>query len=141
MHIHSLIFKLFIYIFITTSIHALDLNWNHDYNKALQEAKKEHKLVYLFVGADHCKYCSRFYKWTLSKKEVIEKMKKDYVLLYMSRDKHKVPARFERYGVPRHYFLTPKGTIVHEDQGSREKEGWYDILDEVDLKKDDFINK
>ena len=139
MYRHSFIFILFTYLFMVTSIHALDLDWNHDYNKALIQAKKEHKLVYLFIGADHCKYCNRFYKWTLSKKEVIEKMEKDYVLVYMSRDKHKVPVQFERYGVPRHYFLTPEGKIVHEDQGSREIEGWYDILDEVELKKEDFM--
>ena len=73
---------------------------------------------------------------TLSKKEVIKKLEENYVLLYMSRDKHNIPKKFERYGVPRHYFLTSKGDIIHDDRGSREPAGFYDILDEVDLKKD-----
>jgi hypothetical protein len=90
-------------------------------------------MVYLFIGADVCKHCDRFKKQTLSNKELIERMKKKYILLYMSRDQHKIPDGFEKYGVPFHYFLTPTGKIVAEVQGSRELEGWYDVLDEIDL--------
>jgi len=138
MHKVSLSIKLLLSIslFIST-LNAVDLDWEHDYNKALMEAKKEKKLVYLFIGADICRHCDRFYKWTLSKEEVIKYMKKNYVLLYMSRDRHKIPDKFEKYGVPKHYFLTSEGKIIHEDQGSREPAGWYDVLDEVDLKKED----
>ena len=60
-------------------------------------------------------------------------MKKEYVLLYMSRDQHKIPDGFEKYGVPMHYFLTADGKTIAVIQGSRELAGWYDVLDEVDL--------
>ena len=60
-------------------------------------------------------------------------MQEDYVLLYMSRDRHKIPYKFELYGAPRHYFLNAKGDIIADTQGSRELEGWYDVLDEVEL--------
>jgi len=126
------------FFLLLSTVHAVDIPWNHDYNKALAQAKKEHKIIYLFIGADNCKYCKRLYEWTLSKPEVIKKMKKDYILLYMSRDQHDIPKQYERYGAPRHYFINYKEEIIHSDQGSREPEGWYDILDEVDLKKDDF---
>ncbi len=53
----------------------MDLDWEHKYNKALMETKKEKKLVYLFYETGH--------------------------------------------------------------QGSREPKGWYNVLDEVDLKKED----
>jgi len=131
---------LFLLLF-SSPLHAVDLDWNHDYEKALAQAKKEHKLVYLFIGADNCRYCDRFYKWTLSDGKVIKDMEEKYVLIYMSRDKHNVPDKFEKHGVPYHYFLTSDGEIIHKDQGSREIEGWYDVLDEVDLKKDDFLKK
>ncbi len=35
-----------------------------------------------------------------------------------------------------HYFLTSEGKIIAVIQGSRELEGWYDVLDEVDLKRE-----
>ena len=126
--------KIFFSIFLLFStLNAVELNWEHNYDNALASAKKEHKMVYLFIGADVCKHCDRFKEQTLSNKTLIERMKKKYILLYMSRDQHKIPDGFEKYGVPFHYFLTPTGKIVAEVQGSRELEGWYDVLDEIDL--------
>ncbi|HIP51558.1 MAG TPA: thioredoxin family protein [Campylobacterales bacterium] len=113
--------------------HKKGLNWGNDYNKALAIAKKEDKMVYLFIGADKCVHCDRFKEQTLSNKELIETMKEDYVLLYMSRDRHDIPDGFEKYGVPMHYFLTSDGKQVAHIVGSRELAGWYDVLDEIDL--------
>ncbi len=137
MHKFSLISNILLSIFLLIStLDAVELNWEHNYDNALSTAKKEKKMVYLFIGADRCKHCDRFKKQTLSSKDLIEDMKKEYVLLYMSRDQHNIPEKFERYGVPMHYFLTPKGKIIAEIQGSRELEGWYDVLDEIDLRKE-----
>ena len=127
---------LFSILLFSSTLDAAELNWEHNYNNALATAKKEKKMVYLFIGADQCRHCDRFKKQTLSNKELIVKMKKEYVLLYMSRDQHTIPDRFEKYGVPFHYFLTPEGKIIAEVQGSRELEGWYDVLDEIDLIKE-----
>lgn len=111
--------------------------WLHDYDKALEIAKETDKDVYLFIGADECRFCDRFKDLTLSKDEVIQRLQEEYILLYLSRDQHKIPEHFKTAGVPRHYFLTSDGKTIHEDQGSREPDGFFSILDEVDLKKDD----
>ena len=119
-----------------STLGAVELNWEHNFQNALATAKKEHKMVYLFIGADNCRHCERFKKQTLSNKALIEKMKKEYVLLFMSRDQHQIPDGFEKYGVPMHYFLNADGKIIAVIQGSRELEGWYDVLDEVELMKE-----
>ena len=129
----TILLSLFLY---TITLNAIELNWEHNFQRALATAKKEKKLVYLFIGADRCRYCDRFKKETLSNKKLIETMKKEYVLLYMSRDQHPIPDGFEKYGVPMHYFLTPEGKIIAKVQGSRELEGWYDVLDEIDLRRE-----
>jgi len=131
--IKNLLFSL---LLLSASLNAIELNWEHNFKNALATAQKEKKLVYLFIGADRCKHCDRFKKQTLSNKKLIETMKKEYVLLYMSRDQHAIPDGFEKYGVPMHYFLTPKGKIIAKVQGSRELAGWYDVLDEIDLIKE-----
>jgi len=122
---------------IISSLFSARLNWLHDYNSALILAEMQNKNVFLFIGADECRYCDKFVKETLSKEDVIKRLKEDYILLYMSRDQHKIPDKFERYGVPRQYFLNPKGEIIYETKGSREIDGFYQLLDEVDLEKDD----
>jgi len=131
--IKKILFSLFL---LSVSLNAIELNWEHDFQHALTTAQKEKKMVYLFIGADQCRYCDKFKKETLSNKKLIENMKKEYVLLYMSRDKHAIPDGFEKYGVPMHYFLTSEGKIIAKVQGSRELAGWYDVLDEIDLMKD-----
>ena len=129
--------KLFIFIlFFVSSLYAIELDWEHNYNNALKQAKEQNKDVYLFVGADVCRFCDKFKKETLSDKEVIKTLKKDYILLYMSRDKHKIPEKFEKFGVPRHYFLTENGKVIFTTNGSREIDGFYTLLEEVDLIKD-----
>lgn len=132
---HKFLFILLSLLFTSPS-GAIELDWEHNYNNALKKAKKENKIVYLFIGADVCKHCDRFKEQTLSNKDLIEQMKETYVLLYMSRDQHDIPDRFEKYGVPIHYFLTPDGSILTVVQGSRELAGWYDVLDEIDLISD-----
>ena len=128
--------RIILTLFLSTLLYSAELNWLHDYDKALVEAKKEHKDVYIFIGADVCRFCDLFKQVTLSKKEVIDTLKDDYILVYLSRDRHRIPEHFATQGVPRHYFLTSSGKIIHEDAGSREPAGFYSILDEVDLKKD-----
>lgn len=115
--------------------YAAELNWEHNYDKALNQAKKEGKSVYLFIGADVCRWCDKFKDMTLSNQDVINKLKEDYVLLYMSRDRHNIPKHFEVQGVPRHYFLTHEGEIIYSTRGSREIDGFYSLLEEVDLSK------
>jgi uncharacterized protein YyaL (SSP411 family) len=137
LHRLSVIIKIVLLLLLSASfLNATELNWEHNYEAALKRAKKEKKLVYLFIGADKCIYCERFKKVTLSNKKLIEDMKKEYVLLYMSRDRHNIPERFKMFGVPYHYFLTPEGKIIAEIQGSRELDGWYDVLDEIELRRE-----
>lgn len=122
---------------LISSLFSARLDWLHDYNSALILAKMQNKDVYLFIGANECKYCDKFVKETLSKVDVINKLKEDYILLYMSRDEHEIPDKFEKYGVPRHYFLNYKGDIIYKTNGSRELDGFYQLLDEVELSKED----
>ena len=121
-----------ILIFIS-SLWSLDLDWEHDLNKALEQAKIENKAVYFFIGADRCRWCDRFNKLTLSDEKIIKRLKDEYVLLYMNRDHHDVPKNFEKYQVPRHYFLDSNGKILYKTRGSREVSGFNSLLDEVEL--------
>lgn len=126
-----------IMVLFASALYSTELDWSHDYEQALAQAEKEQKDVYLFIGADKCKFCDRFKKMTLTDKGILKRLNRDYVLLYLSRDQHKIPGRFKTKGVPRHYFLTPQGKIIHQTWGGREVHGFYDVLDEAELNKMD----
>ena len=106
-------------------------DWPSDYYDALAEAKKEKKDIYLFIGSEYCRYCEKFEKEVLSQDEVIEKLKKSYVLVYLSRDIYDIPSHLETTPVPRHYFLTKEGKVILTTIGGRSTEGFYELLDEV----------
>ena len=128
---------LLIITLLLSSLTAKELNWLHHYDSALQLAKMMKKDVYLFIGADECRFCDKFKRETLSDKNVIKKLKENFILLYMSRDRHKIPSKFKTKGVPQHYFLTENGDIILTTNGSREINGFYLLLEEVDLLKED----
>lgn len=122
-------------IFIS-SLLASELNWINDYNQALKMAKQQNKDLYIFIGADECRFCVLLKKNALSKKAVIERLNREYIPVYLSRDQHKIPSSFVTQGVPRHYFVSSDGKVFHEDRGSREESGFLSILDEAELQKE-----
>lgn len=123
-------------LFLATSLLSFELDWINNYDDALTLAKKENKDIYLFIGADKCPFCKKFKEKTLSKKNVISKLKENFITLYLSRDQHKIPDKFEKFGVPRHYFLNRNGEIIFESFGLLEPAGFFTLLDEVELTKD-----
>ena len=109
--------KIIFIILVTSKLFSFEPDWIHDYDKALQIAKTEHKDIYLFIAADKCTYCKKFKNETLSKKYIMDKINKQFVPIYLSRDQHKIPSQFQKFGAPRHYFLSSNGKIYDEATG------------------------
>ncbi|MBW6488205.1 thioredoxin family protein [Sulfurimonas sp.] len=129
--------RFFILITALISLLSAGPDWPNDYEKALVEAKQEKKDIYLFIGSEYCKYCDKLEAEVFSKEDVIKRLKKDYVLIYLSRDIDDIPEKFETKPVPRHYFLTTDGEIIYTTIGYRSVEAFYELLDEVkEAKKD-----
>ncbi len=115
---------------------AVTDGWIHDYGKGLETAKKEHKDIYLFIGADKCRFCKKFKERTLSQPKVKARLNAHFVTVYLSRDRHDVPDGFERFGAPRHYFLDADGKILDEDAGYLNAEAFMTLIDDVLLYKE-----
>ena len=113
------------------SLAAKELPWIHDYQEGLQTAKAVHKDVYLFIGADKCRFCRKFKERTLSDTAVMAKLHKSFVLVYLSRDRHAIPDKFERFGAPRHYFLDSDGKILDADAGYLDPDAFGALIDDV----------
>ena len=128
--------KFLLPILFISSLLASEINWMHDYDDALEIAKQQNKDIYIFIGADKCRFCDLLKKNALSKKSVIERLNKEYIPVYLSRDQHIIPFKFATQGVPRHYFVSSDGKVFHEDRGSREESGFLSILDEAELQKE-----
>ena len=96
---------LFGLMFLGSALYGTELNWLNDYAAAIEQAKKQKKDIYIFIGADRCNFCKKYKEKTLSDKAVMQTLRKEYVPLYLSRDQHYIPKHFKTKGVPRHYFV------------------------------------
>ena len=106
-------------ILLSLSLFGADLDWSHNYKKGLEDAKKEHKLVYVFITSDKCKWCRKFEKTTLQDKTVTKRLYSEFVTIHLSRDRDTIPKEFETSPVPRHYFTDTQGNILYSSLGHR----------------------
>ncbi|NPA65910.1 MAG: thioredoxin family protein [Epsilonproteobacteria bacterium] len=121
--------KLFLFMALAISAIATELHWYDDYDAALREAKKEHKLVYIFISSSQCGWCHKFEKTTLQDKGVQDRLKKDFITVHLVRDFDEIPKQFEVRPVPRHYFTDANGTIIYHALGYRKVDCFNSFMD------------
>ncbi|QOY52761.1 thioredoxin family protein [Candidatus Sulfurimonas baltica] len=110
--------------------------WPSDYEEAMIQAKKEKKDIYLLIGSEYCSFCTKLKNNVLAKDEVVKRLKKDYVLLYLSTVMDEIPSQFDTKSIPRHYFLKEDGKIIYTTVGYRGVDGFYEMLEEVEMFKE-----
>ena len=111
--------KIVIILLLAVSLFGANLDWSSDYKAALKEAKKEHKLVYIFITSDNCQWCRKFEETTLQDKDIQKRLYSEFVTVHISRDRDTVPKGFETAPVPRHYFTDSDGKILYSSLGHR----------------------
>jgi len=110
---------LIIVLLYIVSLQATQLNWLDNYKEALVQAKKEHKLIYVFISSSTCGWCHKFERTILQDETVKEKLKKEFITVHLVRDFDDVPKKFKTSPVPRHYFTDANGNILYDSLGYR----------------------
>ncbi|MFA6138355.1 MAG: thioredoxin family protein [Sulfurimonas sp.] len=126
-------FLILVAVFISTLFSA-ENDWINDYEKALFQATQEKKQIYILITSDSCGWCRKFENSTLQNEAVLERLKQSFVLVHVDRDRDTMPAMFKKERVPRHYFVTHKGEIIHTFMGYWSSEDFNSLLDDVDKK-------
>ncbi len=134
--------QLIILISLISLLTSSELNWNDNYNKALQEAKTQNKDIYLLITSSDCRWCRKFESTTMQDKEVLKDLSKKYVFIQMNKDIDDIPNKFNIKSVPRHYFITKNDENIHTFLGAWNREDFYSFLKDVDKKRElNFKNK
>lgn len=85
------------------------------FNQALQEAKKEHKLVFMNVYATWCVPCKMMMKNTLTTEKVGSVFNKDFVNISVNAEKGEGIELVKRYQITGHpimLVINPDGNVV-----------------------------
>ena len=88
---------------------------NITFNQALQEAQKEHKLVFLNVYATWCAPCKMLMKNTLATEKVGSVFNKDFVNISIDAEKGEGIDLVKKYKIGGHpimFILNPQGKVV-----------------------------
>ena len=119
---------------VVSSLYSAELGWSNDYKKALVDAKKENKLVYIFITSDSCKWCRKFENTTLQDKEILKRLYREFITIHLSRDRDVIPKQFKTAPIPRHYFTDSKGNILYNSLGHRGVECFDSFMDNAQNK-------
>jgi len=81
-----------ILFFAVLAIYANHINWQGDYGKALQQAKKQHKILMVLLIKNRCEKCKNMVKNIFTDKTYIDELNKKVVAVIVNIDnKHTFP--------------------------------------------------
>ncbi len=121
-------------LLLVSTLFSAELGWSHDYEQTLSDAKKEHKLVYVLITSDSCRWCREFENTTLQDEQIQKKLYKNFETVHLSRDRDKIPAQFKTAPVPHHYFTDAEGNILYSSLGHRGVECFDSFMDNAQNK-------
>lgn len=98
--------------------HATEIPW-HDWDpKIFAEAKKEHRLVLLDLGAGWCHWCHVMDKQTYANPEVIRLIEEKFIAVRVDQDSRPdLSNRYEDYGWPATVVFAADGSEIVKRQG------------------------
>lgn len=126
---------------LVMSLFSADIDWSHDYEKALSQAKKEHKLVYVLITSDSCRWCRKFEKTTLEDEAIKKRLYAEFVTVHLSRNRDNIPKQFEKSPVPRHYFTDFHAEILYSALGYRDIETFDSFMSNAEDKYNKNLKK
>jgi len=105
------------------SLIASDLQFEHDFNTALQKAKKQKKEVMMMYSAPWCPECNYMKEVVFKNKEVSEYIQKHFIVLSLDVQKDTLPDGFNFPGIPAFFFLDEnakeKNKIIGGDKADK----------------------
>ena len=93
--------------------------WIDNYKKALSKASEEHKDVLLVVTQPDCRWCGRLMHFTIHSPQVMDYLKKHYILLKLDHNDKKFPKKFTPSVYPTSYILSEHGATLKMMVGYR----------------------
>jgi thioredoxin-related protein len=101
-----------------TAVRAGDVPWRHNYGRAVREARRKGRPIFVQVGAPGCVWCRKLEKSTLKNPEVCRLLTERFIPVKVdgSADKHTV----QKFGVrsyPTLLMASPEGKVLEKREG------------------------
>ena len=74
-----------------------------NYNEAFSAAKTENRAVFILFSTEYCRWCTKLKETTLKNSEIKSRLEKEFIVLFLDRDKDQYPSKYKVKGVPAVY--------------------------------------
>ena len=113
-------------ILLLSFVSASSINWTKGIKNGLAKAKKEHKILMIFIEAQNCPWCAKMLNTTLSDEDVIRNLNKDYINVKVDADSTEGKKYFSNISItPTTYFSTGDKEILEEIDGYNDVEFFF----------------
>jgi len=93
-----------------------------DYNKSIEIAKKEDKPIFILFTKEHCQWCKKLKSNLLTNKEILKRLKDEYIVLFLDKNRDKYPTKiYNIQGVPTVFLISPTQEIYTQIVGYHSK--------------------
>ena len=112
---------------------------NLPFEKILEKARKEDKIILIEAIAPHCRYCKKMKEETLIDPKIVGALKKDFLTLTVDVSKDELPLDLNVHMTPSFFFVFPQEASdkvkIKRIPGAWSKEDFLDILSESVIAK------
>jgi len=112
---------------------------NLPFEKILEKARKEDKIILIEAIAPHCRYCKKMKEETLVDPKIVGTLKKDFLTLTVDVSKDELPLGLNVHMTPSFFFVFPQKDSdkvkIKRIPGAWSKEDFLDILHESIIAK------
>ncbi len=125
--------KILLFILFTQLLFANTLKTIDTYQKALEIAKSENKIVLFMTSIEGCPVCDYMKDVVFEKENIIDYLNKNYVLVIKDAETEVYPKQFYTRDMPTFYFVNPltEKEIIAPKTGGSTPEKFLLVLENV----------
>lgn len=115
--------KFLIAVFLfAISLFANELQYEHNFHKALQKARHQNKEIMMMYSAVWCPECNYMKDVVFKNKKVVTYIQKHFVVLTLDIQKDKLPKGFSYIGIPTFFLIDKNAKLKHKIIGGDKAE-------------------
>jgi len=101
------------------------------FDKALERAKKEHKIIMIKAMTKECHFCRKMEREVMIEEEIVEAIEKDFIPVSIDISVHALPLGLKTAITPSFIFVDENATIIENVPGAWSKKDFATLLKEI----------
>ncbi len=125
--------RLLVGILIAASTLYAELDWV-DYDKALEQAKNNDKVVMVMLSQEGCDACWYMEEVVFEDDNIVSELEMDFIPVYFDVKTDTFPKEFTYIGTPTFYFLNARGEKIERLNGAANVKDFTDYIRDIKAK-------